>query len=101
MTYYILTIIFLLFLGATASATFAEKSPRSDRPRIYWNESFLKLIGLFLWPTLLLGIIILSMNWKLSLLIIILALFLQKMILVPISEKIIISPLHLLLNKKK
>lgn len=101
MTYYLLTILFLLFLGAMSSATFAEKEDRTNRPKIYWNESFLQLINLSLWPVIILATVLLIMNWKLSLIIIIFAVILQKILLKPISEKLLIYPLYILLIKKK
>ncbi|KKR19520.1 MAG: hypothetical protein UT48_C0033G0008 [Parcubacteria group bacterium GW2011_GWE2_39_37] len=100
MTYYLLTILFLLFLGAASSATSAERSAKSDRLKIYWNETFVRLINFLIWPALILALVILYMNWKLSLVIIFLALFLQGIILKPIAEKIIVLPLHLLLKNK-
>jgi len=100
MTYYVLLALFLLSLGASASSGLAKKAARSDRPQMYWDETFVQLIDLCIFPALILGAIIMFLNWKLSLIVILASILLLRVI-VRIVEYFIILPLYYLIVKMK
>jgi hypothetical protein len=99
MLYWILLVSFLLFLGAFASASFAERAMPGDRPPVYYSESFLIIIKLFLIPALVLFVILMIMDWTVTLLATIPGVLLLNWTFRPIAEIIIIIPLHKILIK--
>lgn len=92
MLYIFLMIVFLLCLGCTVSSTFAERSSVVDRPLMYRDKTFIRLITLFVIPTVITFIILMIMNWKITLIVFVPSLFLSGKILKPISEILIILP---------
>lgn len=100
MLYWILLALFFLCLGAFISASSAERSMRGDRPPIYYSESFLIIIKLFLIPALVLFVILMIMDWRVTLLATIPGVLLLNWTFRPIAEIIIITPLHKILIKK-
>ena len=101
MVYMILVILFLLLMGAVISGTFAERSARSDRPPIYYNKTFMHLINLLWIPMLAIFIVLLVLNWKVTLIIGVVSWLTGGVILRRISEYVIVLPLYKLLVRKK
>ena len=101
MIYYIVLVLYLLLFGAVISGTFAEKSAMGDRPPIYYNESFMQLINLLWIPTIILLIILLIVNWKITLIVALIAWILGGRILKRVSEYLIVLPLYKLLIREK
>jgi hypothetical protein len=98
--YTILMLAFLLFAGTTISATYAKTTPEYKRPTIYWDKGFMALIHSFWVPTLVVFIILMIMNWKITLIITIPALFLASYSLQPVAEYLIVLPLNKILIRK-
>lgn len=101
MVYTILVIIFLLLMGSVISGTFAERSFRGDRPPIYDDENFMGLINLLWIPMVIVFIILLFLDWKVTLIIGVISWLLGGRILKKMSEFIIVLPLYNLLIRKK
>lgn len=101
MVYTILVVLFLLLMGAVISGTFAERSSRADRPPIYYDESFMHLVNLLCIPMIVIFIILLFLNWKITLLVGIVSWLLGGNLLRRVSEHVIIFPLHRLLVRRK
>ena len=101
MLYIVLIVIFLLFMGTVISSTLAQKAARSDRPRIYWDDSFMQLINLFVVPLVILFIVLMMMDWKITLIVTVVGMFVGGIILKPISERLIVYPLFKILLKKR
>jgi len=97
----ILLIIFLLLFGTVLSVAFAKRSMPGDRAPIYYNETFLQLINLLLIPMVIIFIVLLIMNWKITLTVAFIAWIFGGNILKKISEYIIVWPLYKLLIKEK
>ena len=100
MIYYVLLVLFLLLMGAVISGTFAERSLRVDRPPIYWNDSFMQLINMLWVPAVIILIILLILNWKITLITGLLAWLLCGRLLSRIAEYAIVLPLHKFLIKQ-
>ena len=101
MAYMILVVLFLLLMGAVISGTFAERSLRGDRPPIYYDESFMHLVNLLWIPMIVIFIILLFLNWKITLLVGIISWLLGGSLLRRVSEHVIIFPLYKLLVRRK
>lgn len=101
MLYIALVIIFLLFMGTVISSTLAQKAARSDRPQIYWDDSFMQLINLFVVPLVVIFIVLMVMDWKITLIVTVIGMFVGGKILKPISERLIVYPLSKILLKKR
>lgn len=97
--YYFLIVLFLLLTGSVISATMAERANPFDRAPIYRNDSFLRLINLLIVPQVVLFIILMIMNWGITLIITPIALILGKY-LARISELIIVVPLSKVLFRQ-
>lgn len=100
MIYILLLIVFLLLMGAVISGTFAERSSIIDRPPIYYNESFLQLINLLWIPMLVVFIILIFLNWKITLIVGLFSWLLCGNLLKRISEYVIVIPLYKVLARK-
>ena len=101
MIYTILLVLYLLLMGAVISGTFGERSLRGHRPPIYYNESFMQLINLLWIPMVIIFIILLILNWKITLITGLIAWLLGGRLLSRISEYVIVLPLYKLLMKQK
>ena len=101
MIYIILLVLFLLITGAVISSTFAERSSKSDRPLIYYDERFMQLINLLWIPMVVLFIVLMILDWKITLIVTLIGWLLGGRILRKISEFIIILPLYKLIVKEK
>ncbi|OHB61685.1 MAG: hypothetical protein A2167_05180 [Planctomycetes bacterium RBG_13_46_10] len=101
MIYIILLVLFLLLMGAVISGTFAERSSKIDRPPIYYNKSFIQLINFLLIPMVILFIVLMILDWKITLIVTLIAWLLGGRILRRISEFIIVLPLYKLIIKEK
>jgi ABC-type multidrug transport system fused ATPase/permease subunit len=88
-------------MGAVISGTFAERSSKIDRPPIYYNKSFIQLINLLLIPMVILFIVLMILDWKITLIVTLIAWLLGGRILRRISEFIIVLPLYKLIIKEK
>ena len=97
--YFILLVLYILLMGSVISATFAERSLRGDRPRIYWDEGFMHLINFLVIPVIILFIILMILKWNITLVVTVVALFLCKF-LARISEYLIVLPLYKLLIRR-
>lgn len=101
MIYISLLIIYLLLMGAVISGTFAERSLRGDRPPIYYNKSFMHLINLLWIPMIVIFIILLFLNWKITLIVGLISWLLGGSFLRRISEYVIVIPLYKILIREK
>jgi len=101
MVYTILVVLFLLLMGAVISGTFAERSRRGHRPPIYYNESFMHLVNLLWIPMIVIFIILLFLNWKITLLVGLISWLLGGNLLRRVSEHVIVLPLYKLLVRRK
>lgn len=101
MVYTILLILFLLLMGAVISGTFAERSSRADRAPIYWDTSFRHLVNLLSIPMTVIFIILLFLNWKITLLVSIVSCLLGGKLLQGVSEHVLVWPLYKLLVRRK
>jgi hypothetical protein len=100
--FFIITILFLFFYGSYVSAAYGHSVSAVDKPPIYRNESFTLFMEYSsLVIIIVLAIIMLFLNWKYSVIIIIVNYFISTLTFKPISEKIIILPIYNLLIKNK
>ena len=99
--YIISLVLFLLLMGAVISSTFAERSSKIDRPQIYNNKSFIQLINLLWIPMVILFIVLMIFDWKITLIVSLIGWLLGGRILRRISELIIVLPLYKLIVKEK
>jgi hypothetical protein len=100
MAYWILIGVYLLLSGAVISAAFAEGNSMGDMPEIYRNYALLILIKVLWIPTIILLVILLYMNWKMTLIIWIPSWIIGGKILKKISEYVVVLPLYLLLFRR-
>lgn len=98
--YIILIVMFLLLLGTVISVGFAARAAIRDRPPIYYNNSFITFVGVLMWPAIGLFIILMLMDWKWTLAIAVVGLFLGSYI-ARISEIVIVIPMYKLFMREE
>lgn len=98
--YVILMVLCLLLMGVVIGSTLAEKQPVGARADIYSSNFFVTMLNLFWIPMLVILIVLLFINWKITLITIIPFWLLGGLILKKISEFLIIFPLYLYLERK-
>lgn len=98
--YVILMVLFLLVMGGVIASTVAERQPLGARADVYISNFFVKMLTLFWIPMLVLFVVLLIMNWKITLITIVPFWLIGGPILKKISELLIIYPLYLYLQNK-
>jgi hypothetical protein len=94
MLYYILLAIYLVTFGVFMSWAFASNLPRTDIPPIYRSKDFLSLINLSIYPLVILFVFLMYLDWKTTLIITVIVVFVGPWTLKPFAERLIIIPLY-------
>ncbi len=85
-------------MGTANSGIHGVSASPADKPPIYRNNSFAELIKCFWLPWLILFIVLMILNWKVTLIILGVAIVLFYKIITRIAEMVIVIPLSRLLK---